>query len=169
MRIEKIPAGKLSSADKWILGFCRLGFAGLSPVAPGTCGTALACCLAPFLFIPFSLTARICILLAVLLAGSLAATCAEKILMRKDPGEVVIDELLGLWIVLLPFERFNYIILIAAFVFFRFFDILKPWPIKLSEVKFPAGWGVMIDDAIAGIYALLCVLALNHFFAFYSW
>ena len=82
--------------DKLILAICRLGFAGLSPIMPGTCGSALAAVLAPFLFIPLPFVARIVVLVLVFWIGGMAATRGEQILGYKDPGEIVIDELLGM-------------------------------------------------------------------------
>ncbi|MDR2819539.1 MAG: phosphatidylglycerophosphatase A [Desulfovibrio sp.] len=149
--------------DKCALFYCRLGIAGLSPKAPGTCGSALACLLAPYLYLPFSTGWRALILLFVFLTGSLAATRAEILLGRKDPGEVVIDELLGVWLVLLPFEQPDVILVVAAFIFFRIFDIWKPWPVRASENWLPGGFGVMLDDALAGIWALLCVGGMYYF------
>lgn len=143
--------------DKSVLFFCRLGFAGLSPKAPGTAGTAVACLLAPFFFIPLGISGRLVILLALFILGSLAATKAERILQQKDPGQVVIDELVGVWLVLLPIASPTVWSIVGAFVLFRIFDIAKPWPVKASENWLPAGWGIMIDDVIAGLYALLCL------------
>ena len=94
----------MSFFDKLILSFCRLGVAGLDPKAPGTWGTAIACLLAPYIFLPLSLPWRAALLVAIFVLGGLAATRAEHLLARKDPGEVVIDELVGVWLVLLPFE-----------------------------------------------------------------
>ena len=101
--------------DKLILAFCRLGFAGLSPVMPGTCGSALAAVLAPFLFIPLPFVARIVVLVLVFWIGGMAATRGEQILGYKDPGEIVIDELLGMWLVLLPFSNPHCLRLIPYF------------------------------------------------------
>lgn len=153
-------------ADKCVLAFCRLGVAGLAPKAPGTWGTAEACVLAPFLFLPLGAGWR-CVLLAVLfVAGGLAATRAEILLHAKDPHEVVIDELVGVWLAMLPFREPGITGIILAFVFFRFFDILKPWPVHASENWLPGGFGVMIDDVFAGIYAMGCmyVMRLLHVF-----
>lgn len=150
---DSIPA----SVDKYVLFFCRLGFAGLMRHAPGTWGTALACVLAPFIFMPFSLTVRAIILVALFFLGSIASDRAEKILGEKDPGQVVIDELVGVWVVLFPFRNASILLLIAAFLFFRVFDIFKPWPVKASESWLPGGFSVMLDDALAGIYAMICV------------
>ena len=67
---------------------------------------------------------------------------------------MVIDELLGLWIVLCPFAVAPWWLVGLAFVLFRLFDITKPWPVKASETWLPGGYGVMIDDAVAGLQAL---------------
>ena len=146
--------------DKGVLAFCRLGIAGLAPKAPGTWGTALACLLAPVCFLPLSFGWRLALLAALFVAGGLAAGRAEKLLGRKDPGEVVIDELVGVWLVLLPFAHPGFWVILSAFVCFRIFDILKPWPVRASENWLPGGFGVMIDDVLAGLWALLCVAVL---------
>ena len=101
--------------DACILAFCRLGVAGLAPRAPGTWGTALACLLAPVLFLPFGMGGRVLILLLLFVLGALAATRAERLLGRKDPGQVVIDELVGVWLVLLPFAEPGFWLVAAAF------------------------------------------------------
>ena len=147
--------------DKIILIFCRLGPAGLAPWAPGTWGSALACLLAPFLFLPLSFGWRLFVLALIFVAGSLAATRAERLLGRKDPGEVVIDELLGVWLTLLPFEKPGLLLIVMAFALFRFFDIRKPWPVRASENWLPDGFGVMLDDVLAALWALLCLGGLR--------
>lgn len=150
-----------SLSDEAILFFCRLGIAGLAPKAPGTWGTALACLLAPFIFLPLSIGWRTGLLILIFLLGGLAATRAEEILGQKDPGQVVIDELVGVWIAMLPFHKVGFWTILAAFICFRIFDIAKPWPIKASENWLPGGFGVMIDDVLAGIMALACVAVLR--------
>lgn len=150
----------MTLGDKLVLFFCRLGVAGLGPGAPGTWGTLLACLLACFLFLPLPFGWRLLLLAVLFVLGGLAAGRAEVLLGCKDPGEVVIDELVGVWLVLLPFAHANIWLLLAAFVFFRFFDILKPWPVRASEAWLPGGFGVMIDDVVAGIWALACVALL---------
>ncbi|MDE5878587.1 MAG: phosphatidylglycerophosphatase A, partial [Desulfovibrio sp.] len=114
--------------DRCTLAFCRLGVAGLAPRAPGTWGTALACLLAPLCFLPLSFGWRVVVLAGLFVVGGRASTRAEKLLGRKDPGEVVIDELVGVWLVLLPFAHAGFWLILSAFVFFRIFDIAKPWP-----------------------------------------
>ena len=139
------------------LAFCRLGVAGLSPVMPGTCGTLLAVLIAPVLYFPLPFVGRLIELALLFWLGSVAATSAEKILGKTDPGEVVIDELVGVSLVLLPFADPNWKQIGAAFVLFRFFDIVKPWPVRASERWLPGGYGVMIDDVVAGLMAMACM------------
>jgi phosphatidylglycerophosphatase A len=73
---------------------------------------------------------------------------------------VVIDEVAGQWIALIC-SRVNLSHLLVGFLFFRLFDIVKPWPARQLE-SMPAGWGIMLDDVAAGVYALLLMLALQH-------
>lgn len=149
-----------SFRDECTLAFCRLGVAGLAPKAPGTWGTAVGCLLAPFLFFPLPFIWRCIVLVAIFVAGGIAASRAEKILGQKDPGQVVIDELAGVWLVFLPYAKATFWLILFGFIFFRIFDIFKPWPIKASENWLPDGFGVMIDDIVAGLWALLCVQVL---------
>ena len=160
--------------DKAILHFARLDPSGLSPKAPGTAGSFFSVLLAPFLFLPFSLPVRLALLAAIFVLGALAATRAEVLLGRKDPGCIVIDELVGQWIAMLFLGSFSAdstwrdaAFLLVPFVFFRIFDIWKPWPVHASESWLPNGWGIMIDDVFAGLWALACTCLvhyiLNHF------
>ncbi len=148
----------MSSLDRLVLTFCRLGPAGLSPKAPGTCGTALALALAPLLFFPLGMGGRLLALAAIFVLGSLAGTRAERLLGREDPGEVVVDELAGAWIAVLPFQCWSWPLLLWAFALFRLFDILKPWPVRASEHWLPGGWGIMLDDVVGGLMAMLVLL-----------
>lgn len=149
--------------EKLALWYSRVGGAGLCPVGPGTAGSAVAAVAAHWLFLPLPLFARLLVLLTVFFTGAIAAGIAERLLGRTDPGEVVIDELLGVWIVLLPFQESDWRLLLAAFVCFRIFDIWKPGPIHASENWLPGGYGIMIDDVMAALPALLCVGLLRFF------
>lgn len=150
--------------DALSLAYARVGFAGKSPYAPGTCGSLVAIALAPFIFMPLPLWGRLLLLLLLLYTGSRASGRAEEILGQTDPSEVVIDEVFGQWITCLPFASLGFREYLAAFVLFRIFDIVKPWPIRALE-KIPGGLGIMLDDAAAGLYAMLC-LALLRLFVF---
>ena len=143
------------------MAFCRLGVAGLSPVMPGTCGTLLAMLIAPLLFLPLSVPLRAVLLIVLFCLGALASSEAERILGKKDPGEVVIDELVGVWLAMLPFSSPGWQLMLAAFVLFRIFDMVKPWPIRASEKWLPDGWGIMLDDVVAGGITMGCLAVLH--------
>jgi phosphatidylglycerophosphatase A len=98
--------------------------------------------------------------LCALAIGIPAGTILERESERPDPGHVVIDEVAGQWIALI-FSRVNLSHLLAGFLLFRLFDIVKPWPARQLE-RLPGGWGIMLDDVAAGVYAFLFMLALNH-------
>jgi phosphatidylglycerophosphatase A len=157
------PPAAATLLDAVCLHVSRLFIAGLSPIAPGTCGSALAALAAPWLFLPLPMWARAAVLALVFIIGSLMTTRVERMLGVKDPGEAVIDELLGVWLVLLPFKEPSWLFIGVAFVLFRFFDILKPWPVRASEDWLPGGWGIMIDDVLAGLQALLVIYVLQYF------
>lgn len=105
------------------------------------------------LLLPGSTRGREVFLLIVTLAGIAASGRVERAVGRKDPGIIVVDEVAGmtlsvLWLPLTPW------VLVAAFVLFRAFDVLKPFPADRSQAL-PGGLGVMADDLIAGLYVLL--------------
>ena len=141
-------------SDNLALAISRLAVAGLSPKGPGTCGSFVALVLAPWCFMPLAPLVQVAVLAVVFTVGSWAAGRAEVILNEKDPGQVVVDELLGQWVALMPLGGVvNIWQLRAAFVLCRTLDIAKPWPIKASENWLPGGYGVMLDDLIGGLGA----------------
>jgi len=149
--------------DKLATALATLGPIGHFPKAPGTWGSLASVVAAPWLFLPFPLWGRIAILIGVLIVGTWACSRAEDVMGKKDPGCVIIDELFGQWLALLFFTAMPIWYLGLAFVFFRIFDIFKPWPVKWAEDTFPGGLGVMLDDGVAGLYAL-AGLHLIHYF-----
>jgi phosphatidylglycerophosphatase A len=136
---------------------------GFAPVAPATVGSALACIVLWFLpdarNWPWLLLA-----IPFFFLGVWLATRGER-RYGHDGRPIVIDELLGQWITLF-FAGQSLPLFVAAFLLFRLFDIWKPFGIRQSQ-NLPAGWGVMIDDLLAGGLALLCVrlLTLTPFFS----
>jgi phosphatidylglycerophosphatase A len=152
------------TAWAWAVG-TFLG-AGLLRPGPGSWGSAAAALLwlaaaAGLHLAPGSLAwLTLAAALVALAIGVPAATIVERESNREDPGHVVIDEVAGQWIALI-YSRVNLSHLLAAFLFFRLFDIVKPWPARQLE-SLPAGWGIMFDDVAAGVYALLLMLALKH-------
>ncbi len=95
----------------------------------------------------------------VTLIGIRASTIVERESGRTDPGFVVIDEVAGQWITL-AFTRVDIGHAVVGFALFRFFDIVKPWPVRLLE-KLPGGQGIMLDDVAAGIYGLIVLAILR--------
>ncbi len=150
--------------DAACLFFCRAGAAGLAPVAPGTWGSLLAAVFMPMWFFPMPLMGRVLVIFALFFLGAAASTHAEKILACKDASQIVIDEVVGMCIVFLPFSKVDFPTLLAGFLLFRLFDILKPWPICVAEHCMRDGYGIMIDDVIAGIMAMLSLAILRWLF-----
>ncbi len=121
---------------------------GYLPFIPGTAGSLLA--LLIYILFPLDHFTWLIICIVLFLIGIFASGIVERD-HGKDPGIVVIDEIVGQWITLLFLPR-NYLIFIAGFIIFRIFDIIKPYPARTSE-KFSGGMGIMLDDLIAAIYA----------------
>ena len=123
---------------------------GYSPIAPGTLGTLLAIPIYYFLsemsFPLYELT-----LITFFFLSSWISERAEKYLGRRDDPRIVIDEMMGFFITMLWVTKAPFFILVG-FILFRFFDILKPFPIRRFE-KVRGGFGVVLDDVMAGIYA----------------
>lgn len=134
---------------------------GLAPKAPGTFGTLLGLPLF-WLASGWSWPFYLLLVLAVTLIGWWAAEKAEKDLGRHDAPQVVIDEVAG-YLVTMFLAPASLLMMVLGFVFFRFFDILKPWPVSWADKKLPGGLGVMVDDLLAGLYAWL-ILRLVCFF-----
>ena len=149
---SQIEFAPLSASQAWLTRIFATSFGfGYSPFAPGTTGTLPA--LALFAIWPiwgewwFLPAAAVIFLLGVPLAA-----WAERLWKRTDPGHVSIDEVVG-YMVTIAFVPTTYPLLVAVigFFVFRFFDIVKPPPTRKLEYL-PAGWGVMADDVMAGIY-----------------
>ena len=140
--------------------FIALGFgAGLAPAMPGTVGTLIAFPIAWLLSRADSDAAWIIAIVALLVVGAWAAQVAGRHLGVPDHGAIVIDEIAAFLLVLFfaP-EAWQQAV---AFVLFRFFDIVKPPPIRQVDAALKNGAGVMADDLVAAFYALL-VLAIGH-------
>ncbi len=141
-----------------IFKFLLRGFgAGLLPIAPGTWGSAVAILLAWPLarWTPDYFHLELCLLI-----GASVWICAKGSAMLReewgdDPSQTVLDEIAGMWIALLALP-FHWHYWLAAFFLFRFFDIFKPLGIRRLE-KIGGGWGVALDDVLAGVYANVVV------------
>lgn len=102
------------------------------------------------------------ILLLAFVLGVVLCDRVSKLLGVHDHGGIVWDEIVGYWlaVALLP-NQWQWFM--AAFALFRFFDILKPWPIRQLDKKISGGFGIMIDDVVAGLYTLIPLVALAVF------
>ena len=126
---------------------------GLSPWAPGTLGTLVA---VPFAVMLKALSPAVywAVLLAVFLLGIYLCDATARRLGQHDPGGIVWDEMVAYWLTV-AFVPLHWAWLLAAFILFRVFDILKPWPIRRVENRFGGGLGIMLDDVVAALYAML--------------
>jgi len=140
------------------LAVATFGYVGFFPIAPGTAGSLAA-------LVPFAVVrwigmpgVELALIPVVLAVGIWAANGAEASLAKKDPGPVVIDEVLGMLITLAlqPVSLFG---VVTGFLLFRIFDIVKPYPAGRLE-HLHGGPGVMLDDAMAGVYAWLALRGL---------
>lgn len=140
-------------------------YAGYTPKAPGTAGSLAAVAIAFLLATTFGWNPREIALMGALLlpVGIWAAGVVEREAKTKDPQIVVVDEVVGQWIAFIGITpRVNWINTLAAFVLFRLFDMWKPWPVRRLE-KLEGGWGIVLDDAMAGVYAALVLLVAGWF------
>lgn len=154
---------------------CGVGYL---PLAPGTWGSLIAVGFYVLLhavwfprtdvqqgsFVPGYSAIQLLIIVALTVAGIWAASRTERVLKIKDPGKVVIDEVAGQLIALLPvrgglWQRADVITITAAFLLFRVFDIVKPYPARKFE-SLHGGLGIMADDLVAGAYAAIIVAVL---------
>lgn len=149
------PGFKPGSPLHWL----AFGFgSGLSPWAPGTAGTVVALPLY-LLFAGAPVLIYLAVVLIALFFGAwLCGRTAEELGVH-DHGGIVWDEFVGMWITLFmaPVE---WLWLVVGFLLFRLLDILKPWPIRWADKRVPGGWGIMLDDVLAGIMAALCIQAI---------
>ena len=174
---DKVASRKRRTAGDYValaIATCGVGY---FPVAPGTVGSLLGAAvyvsLWAWIYQLFQtgvlrrgmnfinvFTPQIAFLFVVILfvtmLGIWAASRTERVLQKKDPSIVVIDEVAGQMIALLswPFLAHSGWTILTAFVFFRAFDIWKPYPIRRLE-RLEAGLGIMADDVLAGVYALI--------------
>ena len=141
-----------------------LGGIGLIRFAPGTFGSIFSW----FLFIYLSHYLNMIVLTSLMFfLGIWVCENISKDLEEKDDKSIVVDELIGMWIALMPTIYFadsqaeRTTIAILALVLFRFFDIVKPYPINLLDQKFKNGFGIVIDDVAAGIITLVILIPVS--------
>ncbi len=142
--------------------FVAMGLgSGLSPKAPGTAGTLLTVPLVYFLQHQSLLTYTL-VTLFVLVTGSWICGYAAERLKVHDHSGIVYDEVAGFLITMFMIPAGWYWML-AGFLLFRFFDAVKPWPISWIDRNVGGGFGIMIDDVVAGLISLACLLLVQVF------
>ncbi|MBM7038128.1 phosphatidylglycerophosphatase A [Vibrio ulleungensis] len=150
------PIALLSLKNPWHLLATGFG-SGLSPIVPGTMGT-LASIPLYLLLVQLPVSAYIVVLIVTFFIGIKICQVASDDMGVHDHGSIVWDEFVGMWLTMLivpllklPADEWKW--LIAGFVLFRFFDMVKPWPIGWLDARIHGGLGIMIDDIVAGIMA----------------
>ena len=147
--MTKIPPRLLRNP----LHFLSLGFgSGLSPFAPGTFGTLAAVPLY-LLLAQLPLTYYLLAVLGAFTIGVYLCGYTSAALGEHDHSGIVWDEFVGFWITMIAVPA-TWQWILAGFVLFRLFDIVKPWPVRVADKKMKGGFGIMFDDVLAALYAL---------------
>ena len=131
---------------------------GLSPIMPGTMGTLASIPLFLLLALAPLWLYAILLVVATVVGIYLCGYAAKKLAVHDHPG-IVWDEFVGFWLCMVAIPL-NWKTVLAGFVLFRFFDMLKPWPISLADKHIHGGFGIMFDDVLAGIAAWVCLFSL---------
>ena len=124
--------------------------AGYIPIAPGTVGSIIGLLVFWLIKDYASFTIEMFVAVALFFAGVWASTIVEQVLERHDPGVVIVDEVVGMLVALMLLPP-TITVMFLAFLLFRVFDIIKPYPARWCE-QLSRGWGIMMDDVVAGLY-----------------
>ena len=142
--------------SEWLATCFKIGHL---PIAPGTWGS-LAAVISWWLWLQYlNPLVFIVLIITIFTIGVFATNIIIDHTAEKDPSRVVIDEVAGQWLGLLMLPD-GTLYIVGAFILFRFLDILKPWPIRKLE-QFPKGWGVMLDDMLAGLLTLCLIQGVS--------
>lgn len=156
------------SIQKFKLGISRFiatfFYIGYFPIAPGTFASIFTAVLI-FIIPTIPIYLQLAIIILILLIGKFTSAYLEKELNIDDPGFIVIDEVLGMLIAVFALPKLISVIIVGL-IFFRIFDIWKPWIIDDIQTA-KNGWGVMLDDLIAGSFALLINYLLHKIYFLY--
>ena len=164
-RAPRPPARLILTTWEHLVAFG--GGAGLSPKAPGTVGTLLA--IPVFIAIHWLPVAAYLVVVAALFAfGVWVCGRSARMLGIHDSPGIVFDEIVGYLVTAIPLipalginSGHRVLWVLAAFAIFRFFDIVKPWPIKRLDASVHGGFGIMLDDLVAGLYGAAVLLVLR--------
>jgi phosphatidylglycerophosphatase A len=153
--LSKLPQGFLKNPAH----FAAFGFgSGCAPKAPGTAGTLMA--IVPYLWLQhLALEWYLVVIVLSFVVGCWLCAKASKALGVHDHGGIVWDEFVGYWIAMIGAPK-GWLPIVLGFILFRVFDIWKPQPIKYLDQHIHGGSGIMIDDVIAGLFALVILQVL---------
>lgn len=151
----------MTGLTSWLARAVASAFgAGYSPVAPGTCGTAVAVPLA-WACRDFDTVAFLALVVGVTVVGIVAAQLADRAWGTHDSGRIVIDEVAGYLATVALVDRGSWLVLLIGFVVFRALDIIKPPPVRWIDDKVPGGAGVVLDDVAAGVMGAAAMVGLH--------
>lgn len=160
------PLSLISLKNPWHLLATGFG-SGLSPIIPGTVGTLASI---PFylLLVQLPLPMYLVVVVISCIIGVKICQVTSDDMKVHDHGSIVWDEFAGFWITMslvpmldLPVDDWKW--LITGFVLFRFFDMVKPWPIGWLDKRVDGGFGIMVDDIVAGVMAGVALYLVGHF------
>ena len=147
--------------------FVTIFYIGYIKTIPGTIGSLVSFIFIFFLLNFFDQIYLYILFIACFLLSLYLINIYQKFIGKNDSPEIIIDEFIGVLMIFLFVDYYNkfnlYVIFILAFILFRFFDILKPFPINWIDKKIKNSFGVIFDDIIAGIYSVICLIITNEF------
>ncbi|MGF1870340.1 phosphatidylglycerophosphatase A [Photobacterium indicum] len=156
------PKDRINLKNPW--HFLATGFgSGLSPIIPGTMGTVASIPLY-LLIVQLPFAAYILITIVAAVIGITICQKTSDDMGVHDHGSIVWDEFVGFWITMAIAPVVNWQWILAGFVLFRFFDMIKPWPISWLDKHVHGGFGIMVDDILAGFMAMICLWGVGHWF-----
>tara|TARA_B100001057_G_scaffold468580_1_gene527898 strand:+ start:633 stop:1139 length:507 start_codon:yes stop_codon:yes gene_type:complete len=166
----KAPLSFISLKNPWHLMATGFG-SGLSPVIPGTMGTLAAIPLY-LLLVQLPLSGYIAAVVIACLLGIKICQVTSDDMGVHDHGSIVWDEFAGFWITMLVVPLFNqptteWKWLLTGFVLFRFFDMVKPWPIGWLDKRVHGGLGIMLDDIVAGVMSAIALYLIGKYLAWF--
>ena len=154
------PKEKIILSNPWHLLATGFG-SGLSPVVPGTMGTLAA---VPFYFLLAQLP-FVAYLAVVAVSAVIGVAICQKTsddMGVHDHGSIVWDEFVGFWITMAIAPAATWQWVLAGFILFRFFDMVKPWPISWLDKHVHGGFGIMVDDILAGFMAMIALWGVGN-------
>ena len=147
--------------------FVTIFYIGYIKTIPGTIGSLVSFIFIFFLLNFFDQIYLYILFIACFFLSLYLINIYQKFIGKNDSPEIIIDEFIGVLMIFLFVDYYNkfnlYVIFILAFILFRFFDILKPFPINWIDKKIKNSFGVIFDDIIAGIYSVICLIITNEF------